>query len=295
MDFKTKHEEDLKIVPTIEEALHNISLRWPELKSNCDSSPVFIFSAGWRSGSTLLQRLVMSSGSIIVWGEPYGRAGLIDNLSSQIASITDNYPAPQWFIDEILSDRTSSSDLAGEWIANLYPEIHYLLESHIDFLVNMFEKPAKARGISRWGLKEVRLTVDRAIYLKWLFPKAKFLFLYRNPYDCYASFQGFYWYKRWPNEPVYTPEQFGSHWKSLLEGYLASSHKVDGILIKYEDLCNENFDFAELENYLELTLNKSTLAKVIYSTKRTAPPEELRLLSSAVNPLAKNLGYELEN
>jgi Sulfotransferase family len=295
MDFQTKHEQDLKIVPTVEEALNNISLRWPELKSNCDSSPVFIFSAGWRSGSTLLQRLVMSSGSIIVWGEPYGRAGLIDNLSRSIASITDNYPNTQWFIDEILSDRTSSSDLAGEWIANLYPEIHYLLESHTAFLLNLFEKPAQARGIDRWGLKEVRLTIDNAIYLKWLFPKAKFLFLYRNPYNCYASFQGFYWYKRWPIEPVYTPEQFGAHWKNLLEGYIAGCHKVDGMLIKYEDLCNENFDFAELEKYLELKLNKSTLEKVIYSTKRAAASEELSLLSSAVNPLAKNLGYELEN
>ncbi|WP_293335475.1 sulfotransferase [Microcoleus sp. CAWBG58] len=293
MDFKIKHEEDLKKVPTIEAALKNFSVRWPNIKSNCDSSPVFIFSAGWRSGSTLLQRLVMSSGSIIVWGEPYGRAGLIDHLSSPLKSITDTYPAAEWFIDEVLSDSAPLSNLAGEWIANLYPDINYLLESHIAFLVNHFEKPAKARGILRWGLKEVRLTIDHAIYLKWLFPNAKFLFLYRNPYNAYASFQGFYWYKKWPNEPVYTPEQFGLHWKNLLQGYIADSHKVNGMLIKYEDLCNENFDFTELENYLELKLNKTTIEKVIYSTKRQALPEELRLLNSVVNPLARELGYEL--
>ncbi|MEG4321423.1 MULTISPECIES: sulfotransferase [unclassified Microcoleus] len=294
MEFKIKHEEDLKKVPTIEEALKTFSVRWPNIKSNCDSSPVFIFSAGWRSGSTLLQRLVMSSGSIIVWAEPYGRAGLIDHLSSPLKSITDSYPAAEWFIDEVLSDRAPLSDLAGEWIANLYPDIKYLLESHIAFLLNHFENPAKARGILRWGLKEVRLTIDHAIYLKWLFPNAKFLFLYRNPYNAYASFQGFYWYKKWPNEPVYTPEQFGLHWKNLLQGYIADSHKVKGMLIKYEDLCNEEFDFPELQNYLELKLNKTTIEKVIYSTKRQAAPEELRLLKSVVNPLAMELGYELE-
>ena len=292
MDFEKRYEDDLKIVPTIAEALNIFAKRWPDVKSNCSSSPVFIFSAGWRSGSTLLQRLVMSSGSIIVWGEPYGRAGLIDHLSNPLKAITDTYPASEWFITQAFSDSTSVSKLAGEWIANLYPDIDCLLESHIAFLINFFEKPAKKRGILRWGLKEVRLTIDHAIYLKWLFPRAKFLFLYRNPYNAYASYQGFYWYKKWPNEPVYTPEQFGLHWKTLLQGYITDSHKVDGMLIKYEELCDKDFDFSNLENFLELKLNKSTLKKVINSTKRLASPGEFKRLNSVVNPLATELGYE---
>src|SRR4028118_1588321 len=292
MEFKKRHEEDLRIVPTLEEAINHFSQRWPDVKSNCSSNPVFIFSAGWRSGSTLLQRLVMWSGSIIVWGEPYGRAGLIDYLSSPIKAITDTYPAAEWFINENFSDKTSVSSLAGEWIANLYPDINWLIESHLAFLLNFFEKPAKERGILRWGLKEVRLTIDHAIYLKWLFPRAKFLFLYRNPYNAYGSYQGFYWYKKWPNEPVYTPEHFGLHWQTLLQGYITDGHKVNGMLVKYEDLCDENFDFSALESFLELKLNKSTLEKVIYSTKRQASPEELKILKSVVNPLATELGYQ---
>ena len=31
-------------------------------------SPLFILSAGWRSGSTLLQRLIISAKGVVIWG-----------------------------------------------------------------------------------------------------------------------------------------------------------------------------------------------------------------------------------
>jgi hypothetical protein len=42
----------------LEAGLAVIKERWPELQNTCTDDPVFIFAAGWRSGSTLLQRLL---------------------------------------------------------------------------------------------------------------------------------------------------------------------------------------------------------------------------------------------
>ncbi len=49
-----------------------------------DESPIFIFSSGWRAGSTYLQRLVMSSGKVLIWGEPFDKSDLIQSLSTSM-------------------------------------------------------------------------------------------------------------------------------------------------------------------------------------------------------------------
>lgn len=45
--------------PTIEDGLLAIRRRWPELFDRDDEeAPVFLLAAGWRSGSTMLQRML---------------------------------------------------------------------------------------------------------------------------------------------------------------------------------------------------------------------------------------------
>jgi hypothetical protein len=164
MGLKSKLNFDKKKSLTIESALDILSKRYPDAKSLCCSDPVFVLSAGWRSGSTLLQRLLMSSNQIIIWGKPYGHSGMINYLASSLKAITNNYPDSSWFIDRLLDDDQSISSLSDKWIANLYPEIDHLIAAHVSFFTNHFEVPARNRGISRWGIKEVRLTIDHAIY-----------------------------------------------------------------------------------------------------------------------------------
>lgn len=278
---------------SIESGINNLTTRYPDLRSSCLSEPVFILSAGWRSGSTLLQRLLMSSEQIIIWGEPYGHSGMIDNLASSLKAITSDYPNSSWFINIMLDERKPLSTLSNEWIANLYPEVTALLNAHVAFFKQLFEAPAISRGVYRWGIKEVRLTIDHAIYLSWLFPKAKFLFLYRNPYDSYVSYRGFYWYKQYPNDPICTPQKFGNHWKELVEGFIKDFSKVNGLLLRYEDLCSEAFSLQELEDFLHLKLDSKTLGNVLYSTKTDVlSDQEVKVLAESVNPLAFHLGYE---
>jgi Sulfotransferase family len=292
MGIKSKLKFDRKKSLTVESAIDIISQRYPDVKSLCLSQPVFIMSAGWRSGSTLLQRLLISSDQIIIWGEPYGHSGMINYLASSLKAITSDYPNDSWFIDQTLARDQPISSLSNQWIANLYPKIDYLIAVHVSFFINHFEAPAINHGILRWGIKEVRLTIDHAIYLNWLFPLAKFIFLYRNPYNCYASYKGFYWYNQYPDDPVCTPQRFGRHWKELVEGFIDGAHKVNSMILKYEDFYDENVDFDELETFLNLKLNKRVLANVLYSTKKNCLSEdEIRILSGIVNPIASYLGY----
>ena len=119
--------------------------------------------------------------------------------------------------------------------------------------------------------------------------------MYRNPYNSYASYRGKYWHIQYPEDPVCTPQRFGRHWRELLEGFIASSHKVNSIVLKYEDLCERNVDFDNLESFLGLKLNKKVLDKVIFSTKKQLSSEgEIRVLSSVIEPLASSLGYSYQ-
>lgn len=286
------HWQDVKYQPSLESGIQKFQERWSNIKSSNQTKPIFIFSAGWRSGSTLLQRLIMSSKEVMIWGEPYSHNYLIQSLSSPLKGITDKYPRSSWFLNHDQVD-----DLTQLFIANLYPDPQYLLKAHIAFLDNLFALPAQEKGFSRWGFKDVRLSIDSAIYLKWLFPQAKFIFLYRNPYKAYASFAGYYWYQKWPKQPVYTPKHFGKNWTYLVKSYLDKYQQVEGKLISYEDLCSENFDFEELADYLELSIDQSIIDVKVTGNSKMQKKEKyydarhLKVLQKYVEPLAFNLGY----
>ena len=56
-----------------------------------EEQPVFIFSAGWRSGSTLLQRMIMEfNKNIIIWGEPFDHSNIHDNMVNQFRTLLHN-------------------------------------------------------------------------------------------------------------------------------------------------------------------------------------------------------------
>lgn len=282
---------------TIESGLSAIRMRWPELRSTSQSVPVFIFSAGWRSGSTFLQRWLMTDKSLMVWGEPYRHAGLIESLARPVAAFTENWPKNEYFLDR----HGPGEDLSNAWIANLYPGLIDFMSAHISYLERLFLDPALALGRSRWGLKAVTLGTDHACYLKWLFPEAKFLFIYRDPYAAYGSYRKFGgWYKSWPAEPVFTATRYGALWRELATDYVQNFHKVDGLLLPYEGLATRETR-ERLEHYLGVPLVEASSVARISDAPQTAvrnqahphwiPKLELILLKRQVEPLGAKLGY----
>lgn len=293
--------------PPLADAIALIEQQWPDLPSCTDAEPIFILSAGWRSGSTLLQRMLMSSGDLLIWGEPYGQTGAIANLASPLRTLTHRYPNPVFLIDRHLPKGRKPNDLSNSWVANLYPEMADLKQAHIAFFKTLFERPARERSIHRWGVKEVRWDLDLAIYLQWLFPRAKFLLLYRNPYRAYLSYRRFdwynmwphdHWYDVWPSQPIDTPERFGHHWKRLVTGYLANGDRVNGRVLKFEDIVAGTLDIDDLEAFLELQIDRTLQQRSQvngledhYGPAVTAA--ELARLQQAVEPIASQLGYEM--
>jgi hypothetical protein len=288
---------EIKHSHKLSDALNCINQRWPNDidLSNDTEHPVFLFSAGWRSGSTLMQRLLISSNEIFIWGEPLGDAALIPKLGSVVSSVNSNWPPDNYFDEDPDLDSVSK-----KWIANLTPPISYLKSSHRLILQKWLGEPCKERyGLDRWGLKEVRLTIDHAKYLKWLFPNSRFIFIYRNPFDAYSSWKGNLWGDSWPGYFSRSVVAFMRHWRILLDGFIEGYKEVDGLLIKFEDLVSNKINLELVADHIKVNnINASVLNKKIRSpnkikekVKKKILPHERYFISFIGMPLLKKLGY----
>ena len=184
------------------------AFRWVrEADIPCSDAPVFIFSAGWRAGSTLLQRMIMQNNKdIVIWGEPFHLSNIFDNMLSQFRCFTERYPRDEYFLS-----RRTGKGLSDQWVANLYPDVEDLVSAHRKFFQTLFSDPALKVGATRWGIKVVRPSIDHAIYLRAMFPQCKIIFTCRDPLDAYASFRKVHdaFFLRWPDSLVATPYAFG--------------------------------------------------------------------------------------
>ena len=243
--------------PSMRSGLKFIGKRWPDLPTS-ESTPIFILSAGWRSGSTLLQRLVSSNPKVLIWGEPYDHALLFNQLSLPLGAFHAKWPLDRWFAT------SDTSNLTRSFIANYYPPMQELKKAHYAFMRALFESPAASLGRPIWGVKTVRqATISR--YLKWLYPKAKFLYLIRNPYNAYKSLKKILGYSRvtlflrWPDYIVSTAAAFAVLWRFCLESFLRDSEATGAIFISYEALLNDPAMFEKLQSYLNLELDRDVL------------------------------------
>ncbi|MDA1052535.1 MAG: sulfotransferase [Planctomycetota bacterium] len=271
-------------------AIASIHARWPDLKNvRSPERPVFVLAAGWRSGSTLLQRMLMPE--CFVWGEPYGHAGLLQSLADPLRCITNDWPEPHFFFHDENCDSVSE-----RFIANLYPSVTTLLAAHRAYFDTLFEKPAREAQAERWGFKEVRLSADYAHYLKLLYPNSKLLFLIRNPYDAYRSWAarrnaGWKWFYRWPDQPV-TARLFGRLWCELAGSFVEQADALGAHLIRYEDL--KAGEYEAIEAYLGFQLNREA-AKVRPDDGPkpidVIPAAEFDELGDELHALAETLGY----
>ena len=293
---RNNHRLALQKAPSIESGIIQLQELCP-YRENDPEAPIFLLSAGWRSGSTLLQRLIMSDPKVLIWGEPYDECGLIQALADTLKAFRPGWPPPEYFYD--FYARRTSEQLTGKWIANLFPALPDWRNAHRALFDTLFSLPAKQRGASRWGIKEVRLGVEHCAYLRWLYPNARFILLYRNPLESYRSYcrYGRSWYDVFPDKPVFTPAVFGRHWRQLMEGFLREAESLKAILVRYEDLVSGHAPLDELESYLDIKIDRSVLNTKVGSSERNGRKAEISLLERwllkrSVGPLAKKLGYQ---
>ena len=139
-----------------------------------NDAPIFLLATGWRAGSTLLQRILVTDPNVLLWGEPFGDLALPSRIAEMVSHISELYLLKERFIQ----DNLASTAMATSWIASLYPpgdDFRLALRGLFD---RWLGEPARQRGFARWGLKEVRLGAAEASLLHWLYPFAKFV-IYR--------------------------------------------------------------------------------------------------------------------
>lgn len=290
---RAAHRRALRQGPGIAPGVRQLQALCPADAGGDGEAPIFLLSAGWRSGSTMLQRLIMSDRRVLIWGEPYDECGLIQALAGAMKAFRPGWPPSEYFYDG-----TPPHQLTGEWVANLFPSLHEWRQGQRALFDTMFGQPAQRAGAARWGIKEVRLTAEHCVYLKWLYPNAKFVFLYRDPLEAYRSYcaYGRSWYDTFPDRPVLTPAQFGNHWRKLVEGFLSQAQPLGAMLVKYEDLAAGKVSLDDLNQRLGIEVDRTVLGRKVGSSERGGKKARINalerwLLRQAVGPVAVRLGY----
>jgi hypothetical protein len=291
---RAAHRQALKRGPGIGPGVRQLQALCPPPADPDDDAPIFLLSAGWRSGSTMLQRLLMSDPGVLIWGEPYDECGLVQALAGCAQAFRPGWPPADYFYDGRPADQ-----LTGEWIANLFPALEDWRRGQRALFDAMFAEPARRAGARRWGIKEVRLTSEHALYLRWLYPNAKFLLLYRHPLEAYRSYCSFgcNWYDVFPDRPMFTPRGFGAHWRRLMQGFLEDAEALSAMLIKYEDLAAGQMQLDPIDDYLGIATDHAVMARKVRGTaqageKGSVNTLERWILGRETRALTRRLGYE---
>jgi hypothetical protein len=240
-----------------------------------DDRPIFVCAIGWRCGSTLLQRVLMTDPEVFVWGEPLDRLGVLSRLTEIVAGVGPDWPPADHWVGQ-----WSEIDRTGGWIANLSPDAGDLKSGLRALLDTWLAQPARRQGFSRWGVKEVRWTGADAQVLRWLYPSARFVVIARHPVSAYASMrllglqapQQGYWV-RWPDRHLTDLDGYARYWNELAVSWSFAAQSVGATVLRYEDLVGGRVDLGALGESLGLALQPAiALAVRSGATPSPTPP-----------------------
>jgi hypothetical protein len=234
---------------------------------NDPDAPIFLLSCGMRSGSTLLQRILVTDPRVLLWGEPYAEMGLVSRLAEMVAQSVS-----PWNLQTSENLNPNSPSLATSWIADLYPPGENFRSAMRGFFDRWLGEPARQLGFARWGFKEIRFGATEATLLHWLYPRARFVILYRHPYDCYRSFADSGWVA-----PVIdgisidSAAAFARDWNRLVLSWSELPVGFPLFHIKYEDMINGKVDFRKLESWLGVEIKEGVaLSAAVGGTAKRA-------------------------
>lgn len=223
-------------------------------RMGADGKPVFIFSAGWRSGSTLVQRLISSTGEVLVWGESGGALNCIAEAMERFEQMLGPGSKRYRFgyggngALQYETCRQPDSQIAHQWIASMNAPRSVILKSISTLFHQVYQVPAKERGFPRWGVKEVQCGIDTAKFLRDLYPQSKFVFFIRDPFACLRSIKKRDWMDmKGSREPL---RFYAEHWRRLVNEFLGAGF---GLVLKYESLVDDPMVVEELCDYVEIT------------------------------------------
>lgn len=262
-------------------------------------SPTFLFCSGMRCGSTLLQRMLIESGEIMVWGETGGASTNL-NLAWQgyLQMIGPGGKQFQFGLGgngdmqrKTFSEATTNR--AHLWIPCINPPMENILKGFRKFYSTLYDRPSQELGFSKWGIKKVRSDIKVACFFKEIFPEAKFIFLVRNPLSCMRSIKQHNWMDH-PNDPN-ALDYYIQQWIRISESFLSSKF---GMLIRYEDMIGDSKLRKKLYQYLDIDgVNKNFFSQSRPKGKTDGRKElkffERRKIKRKTHKIASKFGYNL--
>jgi hypothetical protein len=256
--------------------------------------PVFVLAGGGRTGSTLVQRLLISTGEIMVWGEHGGV--LLDALQRFVYGMRD------WIEREGVASQREAflQQRANAWISNINPVHDAFVTAARAALLHALAEPAAALGYRRWGFKEIRYNGTAIGLLKTLFPDAPIIVLVRHPAAMLGSIKVAPWYKK---DYDARPEVFLGGWAAISSSLVAATSEFPGVLVlRYEDLTSDPQRALEaLARHVNVDVER--FDAMTLSVRQRGPVEEpsplderdrVALAARAVRQAALTLGYRLD-
>lgn len=266
-------------------------IQWRRRKWKKSGPPVFIFAASWRTGSTLLQRIINASEEVFVWGEP----GVLPEMRGLFVCLRKYLGQVKW-----QRDRVGAFDGAiGKWIPVVSPDPEHVKGAFVAFFEELYARETVFLGWPRWGFKEVRSdAVAHMLFLQELYPEARFLFLVRNPWDMYRSIKGKQFHANFEN-----PLQPAQVWRDNVCEYLDNPGiGACCLLIRYEELITQtresNALLRKVASHLGISLSGKMYLELEARTDSSGAnthlgEEEIKSVSRIVSDAAIRLGYEL--
>lgn len=265
--------------------------------------PILVVGPTTRCGTSLLQRLLNSTGKIVIYGENFG---VMQTLPDMIRNQLRGGETKRKVISiarGMLLDRTDFE------ASSLFPPLDdYIagLTQAFRTLLGVYAADAAKLGFTRWGLKHQIRGQSSFALLPQLIPEARYVMIYRDLLDVARSAKA-----RWPGD-FRGPEdyrRFARNWRDNVQT-MRSLQGDDFLLLRYETFAAEpHVHIDRLERFVGLSgidravmtrrindqpqyqLEAGAAADASYRKPAALQSGEVKLLLSESGDLYGELGY----
>lgn len=220
-------------------------------------TPVFITAPTARNGVTLLQRLLNSSRKIIVYGENLSFMSVLPKLVHSAVQVHTERTAEFAAAREQFLKQTTEG-----WTSNLWPEPQPLMMVAFEAFYKSavaYQQSTEKYSYQRWGVKNPLNEPQMIERMRILMPKARFVFIYRHPFDVIKSAKS----RKFVTDEAQL-RRYALQWREVLSNVVAYNFPEVWVL-KYEDLtANPEPVIDQLERFAGVTgIDRSVMKRKI--------------------------------
>jgi len=267
-----------------------------------DKPPIFVIGPTTRCGTSLLQRLLNSTGQIVVYGENFA---LLQTFPDIIRNYQREGDAKRKVIamarDLLVKEKEDFE------ASSLFPDFDNYLRALIGsfrLLLRSYRDDAAALGFERWGIKHQIRNQTSFTIIPRLLPDARYVMIYRDLLPVARSAKA-----RWPGD-FRGPQdwrRFARNWADNIR----TMQRLSGdafLLLKYEEfIADPETHLQRLERFVGIEgIDRAVMTRRINDQPRFAPdgsaiadyrpPQELSeeetgLMMAECEPFYRELGY----